>query len=397
MEVTAGALAAHRTMLRVPAVFRVIALVIVVTSVVGFRLAGDLTLPVLLVAVVTFAEGLVVVRVFSRARRPPQLFAVADALFCAVVLVVTARMGAAGGADPWTFLYPYVTMALLLVGAVFRRATRAAAAAAPIVGSYALCVVLLRPGGDSLGKDVVVFVGVAAAMWLLAREIRRWAQALDDAAEEAVAREAELAAERERNVYLRELHDHVLQTFETLARGRFVTDDRMRGHVARQAFRLRRIVETGRVDGGSGVCDLTDALVEVAEENIEQGLAIDLQTTRLRDEVPGPVAAALAAAVGEALTNVRKHSGVQRAVVQAVSTPADVTVTVLDRGRGFDPSAPTTGTGLRESVRARVVAVGGTVRVDSAGDGGTCVVLEVPLAGPAAPSSTPAPGTGAFA
>lgn len=383
MEVTAGALAAHRTMLRVPAVFRVITLVIIVASVAGAAAAGTLTWPVLAVAGAAFAEGLVVLRVFWTARRPPRFYALWDAVFCAVVFALGALASTPGrtGLDAWVFLYPYVTMSLLLVGAAFRRARVAAAAGTPIIVSYLVSTTFLRSGfDDSVVKDLVVFVGVGTAMWLLAREIRRWAKALDLAAEEAVARQAELAAEQERNLYLREMHDHVLQTFETLARGRFLTDERMRNHVARQAFRLRRIVESGRVDAGEGRCVLADALVDVAEDHIEQGLAVDLQTGRLHDEVPGPVAAALAAAVGEALTNVRKHSGVHRAVVQGVSTPAEVTVTVVDRGRGFDPDVQPQGVGLRESIRGRVAAVGGTVRVDSAGDGGTCVVLTVPLA-----------------
>lgn len=386
MEVTAGtaagALQAHRTMLRVPAVFRLITMTIVVASVAGFRTEGTLTDPVLALAVAAFVEGVVVVSVFWAARRPPQLFAVWDSLFSAAALVVGAFLSRSTAGDPWEFLYPYVTMSLLLVGAVFRRALVAAAAGAPILLAYVVCALAVRPesANDALPKDVIVFTGVGAAMWFLAREIRRWAAALDAAAEQAVARQAELSAAQERNLYLRELHDHVLQTFETLARGRFVTDETMRGHVARQAFRLRRIVESGRVDGGAGRCDLNDALVDVVEQHLGQGLAVDLQTSRLRDTVPGPVSAALAAAVGEALTNVRKHSGVQRAVVQAVSTPAEVTVTVLDRGKGFDPAAETSGVGLRESIRGRVTGVGGTVRVDSAGDGGTCVVLSVPLA-----------------
>ena len=383
MEVTAGALAAHRTMLRVPAVFRVITLVIIVASVVGSAMDGSLTGPVLAVALAAFAEGLVVLRIFWAARRPPRYYALWDAVFCAALFVIGAIVSVPGrgGVDAWLFLYPYATMSLLLVGAAFRRARVALAAGTPILAAYLVSVALFRDGfSDSVVKDIVVFVGTGSAMWLLAREIRRWAKALDEAAAAAVSRQAELAAERERNLYLRELHDHVLQTFETLARGRFVTDERMRAHVARQAFRLRRIVESGRVDGGAGLCVLTDALVDVAEQHIEQGLAVDLQTTRLRDEVPGPVAAALAAAVNEALTNVRKHSGVQRAVVQGVSSPAEVTVTVVDRGRGFDPDVAEPGVGLRESIRGRVTGVGGSVRVDSAGDGGTCVVLTVPLA-----------------
>ncbi|MBI4943994.1 MAG: hypothetical protein HY830_24910 [Actinobacteria bacterium] len=378
---TAGAAQAHRTMMRTGAVFRVVTVLHVAVSVVALAAGGRLRAPVLALAVAALVEGLVVIRVFLVARRPPQLFAAWDALFCSVALVVGALLGRGTGPDPWTFLFPYVTSSAILVGATFRRARYAAAATGTVVVAYLASVLLVRQDrGDAVDLDLITFAGVTAATWAVAREIRRWAAALDAATADAVARQAELSAEQERSRYVRELHDHVLQTLETLARGRFLADDRMRGHVARQAFRLRRLVEAGaRPDADAGPAGLAEALAVVVEEHLDAGLSVDLQTGRLRHPVGPQVAGALAAAVGEALTNVRKHSGVERAVVQAVSTADEVTVSVLDRGAGFDPVAVPSGLGLRESVRGRVAEVGGSVRVDSAAGEGTCVVLTVPL------------------
>lgn len=374
----AGAAQAHRTMMRTGAVFRVVTVLHVAASVVALAAGGRLRAPVLAIAVAALVEGVLVIRVFLAARRPPQLFAAWDVVFCAGALVTGAAVHDGAGADPWKFLFPYVISSAILVGATFRRARDAAAAGGLLVAAYLGSVLALRPGRDAVDLDLITFVGVTAAMWAVAREIRRWAAALDAATDEAVARQAELSAAQERNRFHRELHDHVLQTLETLGRGRFLADDRMRGHVARQAFRLRRLVESGLApDAAPG--GLAGALVAVVEEHLGTGLSVDLQTGRLRHPVAPETAEALAAAVGEALTNVRKHSGVERAVVQAVSTADEVTVTVLDRGGGFDPAAVASGLGLRESVRGRVAGVGGAVRVDSAVGEGTCVVLTVPL------------------
>jgi signal transduction histidine kinase len=80
--------------------------------------------------------------------------------------------------------------------------------------------------------------------------------------------------------------------------------------------------------------------------------------------------------VQEALTNVAKHAGAERAWVEIVESDA-VCVEVRDDGRGFEPDAETQGFGLL-GMRERVELAGGTLEVES-GPGGTTMRATVPV------------------
>jgi signal transduction histidine kinase len=90
---------------------------------------------------------------------------------------------------------------------------------------------------------------------------------------------------------------------------------------------------------------------------------------------------ALAGAIRESLTNVRKHAGVDRAVVRVTRAGGDLVVTVLDRGVGMDQATTLPGVGLTRSVTERIAQAGGTARITSAPGEGTCVELRVPAGG----------------
>ena len=86
--------------------------------------------------------------------------------------------------------------------------------------------------------------------------------------------------------------------------------------------------------------------------------------------------------VQEAVTNVRKHSGTNRAQVKLGIAPQKVTVVVKDEGCGFDVEAVREG--KRESygllgMQERVSLFGGRFNVKSAPGQGTQVIIEVPL------------------
>jgi signal transduction histidine kinase len=93
--------------------------------------------------------------------------------------------------------------------------------------------------------------------------------------------------------------------------------------------------------------------------------------------VPAAVADAMAGAAAEALENVVRHAGVDRAEVALSDRDGKVAVTVTDDGRGFDPhGVPPERFGVRESVTGALLAVGGQASVHSRPEGGTEVRLE---------------------
>ena len=61
-----------------------------------------------------------------------------------------------------------------------------------------------------------------------------------------------------------------------------------------------------------------------------------------------------ALAVTEALNNVVKHAGVGEAWVTALGSRGGVTVTVAERGRGFDPATTQPGLGTTGSLRLAI-------------------------------------------
>lgn len=91
-------------------------------------------------------------------------------------------------------------------------------------------------------------------------------------------------------------------------------------------------------------------------------------------------AVALGLAVKQCLVNVLHHSGTDTAEVAIDAMPSEISVMVVDAGRGFNEKD--TGAdrlGLRHSVRRRMELVGGTVQIWSTPGRGTSIIIHVPL------------------
>ena len=74
-----------------------------------------------------------------------------------------------------------------------------------------------------------------------------------------------------------------------------------------------------------------------------------------------------------------RHAGTGRADVTVRDADHGLIVEVSDQGRGFDPRlVATSRRGIRESIRARMEAIGGGAEVISAPGEGTRVVLRWP-------------------
>jgi signal transduction histidine kinase len=108
------------------------------------------------------------------------------------------------------------------------------------------------------------------------------------------------------------------------------------------------------------VVDVTGDLTAIGQLNAERDLAVGL-------------------AVKQCLVNVVKHAQVERAEVVVIGSPAEVSIMVIDAGRGFtEELVAADRLGLKQSVRRRIESVGGDVRVWSTPGRGTTVMIRVP-------------------
>ncbi|MGQ4516243.1 DUF5931 domain-containing protein [Streptomyces sp. DW26H14] len=152
-------------------------------------------------------------------------------------------------------------------------------------------------------------------------------------------------------------------------------------HRARTAPRAR----TGGRKGDDGPVDLRTLLAPYAGARVsfaEPGAPVAL---------PAGAAAELAAAVGAALDNVRRHAGPDAgAWILVEDEPGGVTVTVRDDGPGIPDGrlAQAEGEGrlgVAQSIRGRLRDLGGTAELVSVPGQGTEVELTVPRGAPVKP------------
>ncbi len=389
MTVTASWNAAGRTeftLARAVVLFRVAGLVeiAIVTGQNASDYRGHGAVVAALVAAIA-AESALLSTVCLRARQVRSSWAVADLAFTILMLVafavVTTRYGGLYVA------YPYSVICSLAFGIGLRRLSAVLAATVFLTAGYLY-------GGGHLHADPAPHIAVNAityfpntlVAWAVSRQLRRMGGELDASR----SREAGLARDQERLRHARMLHDRVLQTMETLARGQWIPDAAVKARVAEEAGWLRSLVEgTDEAAGG----DLLSQFSELAARAAGDGLRVEFNYATLRGSailgaLDSQRSAALVGAVGEALTNVVKHAATASAVLRLAATPTALVVTVVDQGRGFDPAEQPKGMGLEESIRGRVAEAGGTVRIDTAPGAGTYLEITMPLA------DSPHQGTG---
>lgn len=123
-------------------------------------------------------------------------------------------------------------------------------------------------------------------------------------------------------------------------------------------------------------------LATAIEQARDEGLDVDVSGDRgVIGRLSAESARAVAQAVRQCLVNVLRHSGQFSAQLTLSSTVGDVSVMVLDAGRGFDESAPAADRlGLQHSIRDRIERIGGSVVVFSAPGEGTSISMVVPAA-----------------
>lgn len=183
------------------------------------------------------------------------------------------------------------------------------------------------------------------------------------------AAEAARAVDRQQQIASRLLHDEVIHTLRAVALPSGAIEVHRVHAMADHAAALLNDAQSHRPTGPR---DLPAELAAVAERS---PLTVTLQVTGT-GRLPDTVVDAVAGAAGEAVRNVERHAQCDAVKITAALSPDGVRVSVVDHGRGFDPSTISAGPlGCRHSIVDRMAEVGGTAEVRSAPGRGTGVNL----------------------
>jgi signal transduction histidine kinase len=234
-------------------------------------------------------------------------------------------------------------------------------------------------------RELVRTAGAAAALALenerLAAEVRARYDDLRAASERLVA-----ASDAARRRIERDLHDGAQQRLVSLS----VTLNLARKH-AEPGSRTAALLDSAMTELTAGLSELRDLARGIHPAVLtERGLDPALEALAARAPLPVTVSHGLAErlppavesaayfVVMEALTNVAKYASATAAEVTVEQVNGQVVVGVRDDGiGGADPSA---GSGLA-GLSDRVVALGGTLVVESPPGGGTLVRADLPTRG----------------
>ncbi|MFB6888443.1 MacS family sensor histidine kinase [Kitasatospora sp. NPDC056327] len=296
---------------------------------------------------------------------------------------------------------PTIWAAGTVLGFAGRGGWRWAAAAGSVIG-VANILGHGGPTGDNVHNIVLLMVAGCAIGYVI--ELAR-------ASEATLTRALQVeAATRERERLSRDIHDGVLQVLALVQRrggesasggppgapsggaagGPGDADLAELGRLAGEQERaLRALMSGGPLPAQRGADtpedpdrpqDLRTLLAPYADERV----TVSAPGTPV--PLPAPAAGELAAAVGAAVDNVRRHAGPgARAWILVEDEPEAVTVTVRDDGPGFAPDrlgeAERAGRlGVSQSIRGRLRDLGGTAELYSAPGEGVEVELRVPRA-----------------
>lgn len=248
----------------------------------------------------------------------------------------------------------------------------------------------------------VFAIGVYFTYRALGREVQTHAlltQQLLSAQHQLAISEHQAGRMEERERLSREIHDTVAQGLSSivlvsraaranLAKGNTAELESQLGIINEQAS--DSLAEARRFVRDLASPDLGQSLVEALRTVIQRtrgrqealGEPLDLTLNVVGEEVdpaslPEPVSRTIVRVTQEALNNVVKHAHATKAVVTLGLWDDQLSLDVVDNGRGFDLEGAT-GFGL-PGVRARVADLSGTVTIESAPGSGTALACSIPL------------------
>ncbi len=203
------------------------------------------------------------------------------------------------------------------------------------------------------------------------------------------------AAEQERAHWARELHDETLQNLAALRVGlaaqlRRPSPEAMVEAVTEAVAQLEGEIATLRalvtdlrpaaLDDLGTQAAIEDLAGRARRRGLEVDLAIDLayEQGRAPDRHAPELETAVYRIVQESLTNATKHGDARHARVEVAEDDAIVRVTVRDDGRGFDPTAQSSGFGL-VGMQERAELLHGSFEVEASPGQGTTVNAVFPV------------------
>jgi signal transduction histidine kinase len=278
-------------------------------------------------------------------------------------------------------------------------ARRAIAATVLMVGAVGVAMGLSGAvPWEFAAMSVVIGLAVALAIgpWVStvleqsiarARLVAELAETRSELAE--VSRQAGVLAERER--LARDLHDTLAQGENSvllLVRAARAALTRDPGDCARHLAMVEQtasenLSEIRALVGGLSPVALDGVSLPAAVRRLAERVAAELGIT-VRVDVAGPhrdlpasIEVPLFRAAQEALANVRKHAGAGQVRVCLDYRPDQVSLRVVDDGRGFRPDTPG-GFGLT-GLRTRVTEAGGVVSVDTEPGAGVTLTATLPI------------------
>ncbi len=205
------------------------------------------------------------------------------------------------------------------------------------------------------------------------------------------------AHEDERKRIARELHDETSQSVTALMIGLERTRielGRDSGHAGEQLQNVKVIAEKMLLDIHQIIGNLRPSLLDdlglvpaitwCSEKLLlPVGIEMTLTTEGMEKRLPAMVETVIFRVVQEALTNIVRHSQASQVTVFLKHQENELLVNVLDNGQGYNLEDRSTDVGQRgfglESMRERVLILGGEIQIHSAPGDGTQVSARVPI------------------
>lgn len=372
------------------ALHTLVAALLVLTLISAHRdTAGEPNLPAV-AAAVGFAGVYVAGTVWERRKRAGQT---ARLGWLAAVLVLWAAL-VVQVPEAAYLVFPLFFVALFLLGAW------AGVVAVALLAAVAVVALGLHHGFTPAGVvgpavGALVALGLAAGVRALYRESQARREVIAELVatrSELASREREVGREAERTRLAGEIHDTVAQGLASIGMLLHAAERTDPDHRATEQIRVarevagenltetRRLIEALRPAPLEGV-SLAGALRRVAGRVSAENPSLEITVEGWLDVEPPAEPAAVSVRVAqEALTNAVRHGAPERIVLALADSPAGVSLTIADDGRGFDPGAPRAAASFGlDGMARRIRDLGGTLDVESSPGCGTTVRAVLPL------------------